>query len=615
MSTDQYSFQIEDTQIRSYALDANELYDYPAMKTIQPLRTCPLTSEMKVVAAPWSSGNQFVFDTNFGKNQFVSNSIRFDFTVPLKVTLTAEAATDITAANFMTTVFGADQGDICYSQYSFLQTLNSMSIDLNSRNVLNMANISDSINQVAPYYRKSDINEYFHASQPDRYQSFEDYTGNSGQKIGYIDHLSNSVMTTVNPLNESNIFGSKYAEGYCSRTPVWTFISAGTGTGPGSDARKICYLKSSFWIYLPLTFGSVPDKMTAFSGISRMAVTFGLKADLGSFLFNIKQQGGAFRYANIELNTSGINDKTAGQMMVQVYSAPQFMRDSMVNSATGLMQPYSIACPRIITTTGNTYAVNASADQQFNISNVQSGVVPRDIYISLQKVKKGAFQTCSSTPINYGMITNLSINVSGAVTNFPSLLSLCHLSDTNGYDELDMTGRLMKGFPLRLDVGKDLSLPEDVVIGQAYNFNCEITGSFKNQSLATAEYKLLVTVVTDSTIDFDGDGFSVSSGAVIDNSVLSDKHFLRNQYSIYQRKVNVLGGGIFGDAAKWVGRNGLKLAKSAWENREKIAKTVGDVMGLVKTVRGGSSVAYSNVSGGGRPQTMGAGKTRQTVFK
>jgi hypothetical protein len=208
----------------------------------------------------------------------------------------------------------------------------------------------------------------------------------------------------------------------------------------------------------------------------------------------------------------------------------------------------------------------------------------------------------------------MSISVGNARTNYPSLRSLLHLCDTNGYDELDPVGRLLKGAPIRLDVGKDISLPEDLVVGQAYNFNFEIVGNFTNQSSAAADFKLLVTVVTDSNIDFNGKTFSISSGAIIDHSVLNNKNFLQTQYSLYQKKVNVLGGGFFSDAAKWVGRNAVKLAKNAWENREKIANTVGDVMGLVKTVRGGA-VAYNNVSGGSSVRTMGAGKVRETVFK
>jgi hypothetical protein len=200
-----FSFEVADTATRKYQLEVNDLYDYPAMTAIQPLQTCPLTSEIKQVEAPWSSGNQFVFDTNFGKTQFVSNCFKFHFTIPLTVTLASEAGSDINSSNFMTTVF-AGQDDICYSQHSFMQALQSLSIDINSRNIVNMQNISETLNQIAPYYARSDIDEWFHASQPDRFQKFEDYTGASAQTLIYLNQHEVATTTTVNPINEANIF-------------------------------------------------------------------------------------------------------------------------------------------------------------------------------------------------------------------------------------------------------------------------------------------------------------------------------------------------------------------------------------------------------------------------
>jgi hypothetical protein len=291
-------------------------------------------------------------------------------------------------------------------------------------------------------------------------------------------------------------------------------------------------------------------------------------------------------------------------MLVQVYSAPQFMREKMVSPKTGLMQPYSIAFPRIITTTGNTYTAGVGGGGSFNHSNIQSAEVPASIYIALVKEKIGGFIGCSTTPINYALISNLTVRVESATTNLSSLLALDHLVNTNGYDELDPIGRLIKGFPIKIDVSKDISLPGDMVVGQKYPFTLSIDGNYKNQGDTAATYKLIVTLVSDATLDFDGDGFSVSSGVLIDNSMLNEKHFLKNLYSIYQRKVNVLGGGMFGDAMRWVGRNAVSLAKNAWENRDKIANTVGDVVGLVKAVRGGK-LAHSNVSGAGVTRTWG----------
>jgi hypothetical protein len=94
-----------------------------------------------------------------------------------------------------------------------------------------------------------------------------------------------------------------------------------------------------------------------------------------------------------------------------------------------------------------------------------------------------------------------------------------------------------------------------------------------------------VVVVNEDTLDFDGHNFKQTSGTFVDSALLSSAYFLRDLYSNQQKEFTVLGGGKFGDAMKWVGRNALKLAKNAWDNREKIASTVGDVANLMKAVR------------------------------
>jgi hypothetical protein len=196
---------------------------------VQPLKTCPLTSEIKQVEAPWSSGNQFVFDTNFGAQQFVSNCFKFHFTVPLTITLadTVVNADDITEANFMEKLFGG-QEDLCYSQNSIMQALQNLSIDINSQNVFNMSNIAETFNMVSPYYARKDVDEWFHASQPDRFQSFDVYSGKSAQTLKFINEIGQTTYTTLDAVNESNIFSSRYQKGYVSRTPQWVWDSSGT---------------------------------------------------------------------------------------------------------------------------------------------------------------------------------------------------------------------------------------------------------------------------------------------------------------------------------------------------------------------------------------------------
>jgi hypothetical protein len=193
-----YSFEVDDTSTRKYQLDVSELYEYPAATAVQPLKTCPLTSEIKQVEAPWSSGNQFVFDTNFGAQQFISNCFKFHFTVPLTITLadTVVNADDITEANFMEKLFGG-QEDLCYSQNSIMQALQNLSIDINSQNVFNMSNIAETFNMVSPFYARKDVDEWFHASQPDRFQSFDVYSGKSAQTLKFINEIGQTTYTTL----------------------------------------------------------------------------------------------------------------------------------------------------------------------------------------------------------------------------------------------------------------------------------------------------------------------------------------------------------------------------------------------------------------------------------
>jgi hypothetical protein len=445
------------------------------------------------------------------------------------------------------------------------------------------------------------VDEWFHASQPDRYQSFEQYNG-AKTSLPFYNELNVPSLTFIHPDSESNIFVNKMSKGYVSRVPQWSWSSQ-TST-PTTSANLIC----NVFCYLPLSIGSVPDQSTALSGISRLAVDFTLKTLPCNYIFNMRDN----RYSNISINMNA-SELIKSRMMVQVLSAPQYMRDKMIDKQTGLMQPYSIGFPKLVNTLGNTVTLGVAAETEFNLSNIQTGLVPKAIYVAMVKVKDGTWAQCAKTPINFGLISQLSITVESSLTSFNTILQLDHLTNCNGYDGLDPLGKLIAGFPIKIDVGKDLSLGGDMIIGQSMNFNFSVQGKFRNQGSIESRYKLHVVAVTDATLDFDGNEFKLSSGVLLDSSMLRDEHFLKNQYSLYQRKVNVLGGG-FMDGIKWLGRNAFSLGKKLWENRDAIAKTVGDVVGLVKTVRGGK-IPQSNTSGAGTTKTLGAGDVKKSLFK
>ena len=599
------AFAIDRGAQKQFQIDPQELYEYPADDTITPLKTCPLVSEIKVVDAPLSGGDNFTFETSLGMGQYLSNDVKLVFTIPLTVKLTTASTVKITEENFLEEVFN-NNSDIVFSQYSILQAIQNLTVKMNDQDLDIINNVSEAFNMAAPYYSSSDVDEYFHASQPDRYQSFDDYTATNAKALTYFDESGSKVQTSISETNDSNIFGSKIQNRYIPRTPVWKWV------GEHPDGAMVgARVKCTFFTYIPLSFFSAPGSATTIPGVSRLSISARFKSNTPYYLFNIKKTAGAYRYTDIAIDNVAFLSSTA-KMILKIYTPPQYMRDAMIDKSTGLMKPYSISYPRIVTNMlDSKEAVVAGGTKEFNRSDIQTNSVPSSLYIALVKKKNtGSFTTAASTPINFGLITNLTIRVDSAVTNFNDIYSLSALADSNGYDELDPIGRLMKGFPIKIDVSKDLSLPGDTVVGATGNFRVDVSGSFINQGAEAANYQLVVVVVNPASLEFDGASFKRTSGAMISSSVLTETNFLKDNYSHLTRSVRVVGGGVFGDIWKGV----KKGAVNAWNNREQIAKLLGDVSSVAKMVRGGKLPA-SNTFGAGDTPTLGAGQVKRSVFK
>jgi hypothetical protein len=55
------------------------------------------------------------------------------------------------------------------------------------------------------------------------------------------------------------------------------------------------------------------------------------KNTAASYLFKVKKNSGSLRYSNININSVEYT-KSEGSLLLQVYTAPQYVRDSMVAS-------------------------------------------------------------------------------------------------------------------------------------------------------------------------------------------------------------------------------------------------------------------------------------------
>ena len=620
MSSSSNVLSVEETNKRQYRLARNDLYSYPAERTVKSISTCPAASEIKVVKAAKSGGGEFVFTTQLSKTNFISNVFKLGYKLVFDVTLrewpqamnTATppvmADIDITQDNLVEKVF-SNNSDICLAQHALSQGENYSALSFNSTSLGIVTEIPALTNITSPYYDSDQVNEYLMASQPDRFQSFEQYNGGK-QTLKFIDIEGHVASTSISPENEQNLFSSKYQAGYTSRTPQWTYISH-------DAANKTVKVSCLFWKYIQFSVGATPNNESSLAGIERLDYTARFHGNLGARVFNTKTAGGAAlnRYIKIEQDISD-SDRTDAWMILKVISPPEYVRKTMIDSSTGLMKPYSIGIPRIDCKVYDKITAKPLIPTTFNVGGILLGSVPRSIYVALMKVRqdKGG-ATISTTPINFALINNLTINFDSVNTVFNDQKALSYVADSNGYQELEPLGRQIKGYPIKLNFGKDITLPRELVVGAGGSFNLSISGTFINQAAVETDYQLYVVPASDATFDFDGTSFSQSSGVYVPAALLDTTYFLRDLYSDSQEELEIIGAGRFGDAMKWLGRNAVKLVKGAWDNRDKIASTVGDISTLVKTVRGGKLQTYNTSGAGSETITLGAGPVKKNIFK
>lgn len=596
--------QTSTTETHNYALRVNEIFDYPNPEPTHVLDACPSSSELVTVNSAFSTGDTFTFQHRFDRSLYMSNALKFRLDIPIEVTLTNNAQesgvdTNITEDNFMATVFNNCQ-DICLSQYGLLQALQNCQVSLNGRNLTIPTCIPEAINILSQYYNSEDVAEWFPASQPDMFQSFEQYSGNS-KILKFIDEDGEHAQTCISPEQDNNIFSCKYTRGYRSRTPVFKWVDQGT------DKKRQCRVRCVFDCYLPLSFGSVPNKITSLIGVEDLRVTLGLKPGLLGYLFNTK---GTILPAiqSMEVDKTS-KSQISGKMMFHLWATPN--GTVIPVGQDGNLPSYAIGFPDINVSTGNSEtAVPAGAERSFNMSDVQSNSIPKAIYLAIVRVKAGDFKTLTQTPINYGLIKNLECSINGVKTLFNSVSALSYVADTNGYDAFtDPLGRLTKGFAIKLDLTKDLSVPGITAVGIGQPFRISFRGNYVNPGATPADFQPYVLTSLDSSIEFKDGHFAPTAGVSLDVQKLLQSDFIRQMQYNYGRRVDVIGAGLWSSLKK----GAVNLAKSAWANRDGIVNTIGDAMSTYRTLRGGER-NYSNTTGAGSTQLLGAGGVSTTNF-
>jgi hypothetical protein len=211
------SFNTTTVDKQSYRLAPQGSYNYSQQGRVTTLYTCPIASRIQTVTAPLSFGHGFTFDTTLNRTEFISNDVEIQFTIPLTFTLTTPLETVPTKENFID-IFFNNNYNLCYTQYSIIQALQNVTVGLNDKTYDIIEDVGEILNIITPYYNEDSIAENFPASQPDMFQSFDDYTSNSPRT--FINQTGAVVSTSYPVENEQNIFASCYAKNYQPRTLV-----------------------------------------------------------------------------------------------------------------------------------------------------------------------------------------------------------------------------------------------------------------------------------------------------------------------------------------------------------------------------------------------------------
>lgn len=594
----------ESTVKNLYEMHVPDMLQYPAGKNLRMIGVCPSTAEIRTVGVRQAGTSDFQFETTLSRDQLLSSAIKTVYSIPFTLKLAAWPVGGVSEANFIEKVFAGCE-NLTLAQHGLAQGVTSQELRFNDSPLPIISDIDQMTNVTSQYWDRDTVMSEIQASVPDRFIDISSYSATSG--VSFIDSWGNKSFTSISPDNDDP-FASKIPLGYNSRAPMWRFVSADQTS---LTVEVVC----SFWSFLHFSIGTLVQNEVALAGISK--VNLGIRTDpnLANKIFIRKTNA----ITSITQNFADTAN-TKAQMIVRILSPPAFITEKMYDNETGMLKPYSISMPLFQHSKFMNYSCAPKASTTFSHDGYNLSSIPRSIIIALNRDR-------SVGPLDktvaFGLINQLRVSINSTITEFPNLHAVVNAAMTAGFQELDQTGMLTKGFALRLPCDSLLSLPTDSAVGKAGNYTLSISGSFYNQSDSVQDYTLSITIVNEAELQFSGNRFALATGVLIPRVMFENKEFLANLYSQNMTRLNVLGGaagaGIFGDAGRWLKKNGVNLIKTAWQNRDKIAQTVGDVVGTVKMLRGGEvggQRAYNNVSGGSRGiPVLGAGSVRSTVFK
>ena len=587
----------ETTYTDNYLLEEPSLYSTKADQNTIVIK--PLPNNVNIEMVQSQAGN--IMDMNFKflptTETFINNGVVLRMKVPLKITRTAAIAGKevVNQTNYVENFFN-NYSELALRQYGLLNMIDTMVVRINGDQITSVDNIMAQAQSIYPYYNDSDVDEFFDASIPDRFQKYAQYDGtNSGIKTVEAFDTENEFMY-ANALgeNDENIFRNSYKKGYNTRKPMIVMTSYETST---TTFTGYTILET----FLPFSVFGLTDTTDSLYGIHNLNVSIKLKSEPVAHLFSTKAETGSATspYSSLSLSTFSPSEAMAS-LFIRTYMAPDYITHGMM--VDNKIKPYKIIFSETECMQNISKNVAPYKSSKCVLNVVNSETVPKSIYISAIRAKSGDSAAISLTPSVYGRISKVTISMGQIRTSYVNdsgvLYDICKGNGLN----LDKEAALFtSGFPLKFNVSTDLSAAGTNFVGAYKSSNIQISFDLTNLDDVAHDYDIFVTMVFDSYIMFDNGKFKVYR-SLINDTQLSTKNFAQTMYADRIRSIQMIGGSWLGDVWGKVKKGASKAIDFYKENKDTINAVTRGVLSLLK-----GSGQLRNISGGSYDEFGGSG--------
>jgi hypothetical protein len=283
--------------------------------------------------------------------------------------------------------------------------------------------------------------------------------------------------------------------------------------------------------------------------------------------FNTCKKSSAEFWESIEFDNTK-SDKHVSKLILKQYTAPSYVRKAMIDSVTGSVKPYRLGFSQCkVLSPANPIKSDVTAlstDNVINSGQLSLGVVPKCIYIALKSL--GPVGSDVTKPYRnsnfFGRIKKLNVslnNTETVISHSDSALALYYMAKANNLNLSKETALLTNGYVLKLDLTKDLALSGNI-IGSNTPCTLSLDITFDNLANFETKYELRLVIVNESQVVYADREFKVSEKLVLSSTPFDISSQASIWYSENTVSLQMIGGGILGDAWSQI----KKLASKGW---------------------------------------------------